>query len=92
MNKLLLSSVSVMAFVTAATSASELPTTLDTTALKSAAKTELDMTITLPEINVTDLVKQQTLFTLNEENQRLLGKGLYVMNDERTVREAAQGE
>lgn len=92
MNKLLLSSVSVMAFVTAATSASELPTTLDAAELKSTAKTELDMTISLPEINVTDLVKQQTLFTLNEENQRLLGKGLYVMNSERTVREAAQGE
>lgn len=92
MNKLLLSSVSVMAFVTAATNASELPSTFDNAELKSVAKTHLDMTITLPEINVTDLVKEQALITLNEENQRLLGKGLYVMNDERAVREVAQGE
>ncbi|GGW76022.1 hypothetical protein [Alteromonas halophila] len=92
MNKLLLSSVSVMAFVTAATNATELTTSTDTAKLKDVAKAELDMVVSLPAINMNDSVKAQTLVTLNEESQRLLGKGLYVMNEERNTRQTARSE
>ncbi len=92
MNKLLLSSVSVMAFVSAATAASQTTQPSPTHALQQAAKHELEAVMTLPAIEMFDLVQQQALFALNEENQRRLGKGLYVLNDKHASRREAKSE
>ncbi len=82
MKKLLLSSVSVMAFVTAASQAAELPVTADEMTLSATAQQQLASQMIVPEIDMNALVKAQTLSVLSEESLRVLGKSLYALNEE----------
>lgn len=85
MKKLLLSSVSVMAFVSAATQASTVQTETPAPSLAESAQQQLAMSIMVPEINLNEVVKSQALTALNDETQRVLSNRLFAMNDKEST-------
>lgn len=89
MRKLLLSSVSVMAFATAATQAAELPQQQKSADLVKAAQQAISLNDILPANLASDLVREQAATTLAEETQLRLAKGLFAMT-EKKVNDVAQ--
>ena len=89
MRKLLLSSVSVMAFATAATQAAELPQQQKSADLVKAAQQAISLNDILPANLASDLVREQAATTLAEETQLCLAKGLFAMT-EKKVSDVAQ--
>ncbi len=83
MRKLLLSSVSVMAFATAATQAAELPQQQKSADLVKAAQQAISLNDILPANLASDLVREQAATTLAEETQQRLAKGLFAMTEKK---------
>lgn len=81
MRKLLLSSVSVMAFATAATQAAVQPQELPTAELVKTAQQAISLYDIMPANQAASLVREQTASTLAEETQLRLAKGLFAMNE-----------
>lgn len=87
MKKLLLSSVSVMAFATAATQAAEQPQQLASSDLVKAAQQAISLEDILPANLSSALVREQAVTMLAEETQLRLAKGLFAMNDKKAMPE-----
>ena len=79
MKKLLLASVSVMAFVSAAANANAQPEKINLQSLINTAMTSVKMAEVLPENDTHILVKKQSKAILAEETQVQLHKNLLAM-------------
>ncbi|WP_218309436.1 hypothetical protein [Alteromonas antoniana] len=85
MRKLLLSSVSVMAFATAATQAAVQPQELPAAELVKSAQQAISLDDIIPANQVATLVREQAVTTLAEESQLRLAKGLFAMNEKKAT-------
>ncbi len=85
MRKLLLSSVSVMAFATAATQAAVQPQELSSAELVKSAQQAISLNDIIPANQAATLVREQAVITLAEETQLRLAKGLFAMNEKKTI-------
>lgn len=79
MKKLLLASVSVMAFVSAAANANAQPEKINLQSLINTAMTSVKMAEVLPENDAHIIVKKQSKAILAEETQVQLHKNLLAM-------------
>jgi len=79
MKKLLLASVSVMAFASAAANANVQPEKINLQSLINTAMTSVKMAEVLPENNAHIVVKRQSVALLNEETQIALHNNLLAM-------------
>lgn len=88
MRKLLLASVSVMAFASAAANAETQTSKIDLQSLVNMAMTNMKMAEELPQNDAHILVKKQTRAILDEAVQIKLHKNLVAMTEERMRVEA----
>ncbi len=93
MNKLLLSTVSVMAFATAATQAAETPQHQPSSELVNAAHQAITLNDLITDTDVSGSVKQQASSALALDAAVSLSKRLFaVRNDKRAERNLARSE
>ncbi|WP_377893875.1 hypothetical protein [Alteromonas sp. R78001] len=83
MKKLLLASVSVMAFASAAANANVQPEKINLQSLITTAMTSVNMADVLPENDAHVVVKKQSVALLAEETQIALHKNLLAMAKEK---------
>lgn len=68
--------------------------TTDNNTLVADAHAALAVNLILPELNFTQLVREQTQYQLTQDSQAVLGDALYAMNEDNrvVVKETARGE
>ncbi|MCU7553841.1 hypothetical protein OCL06_04440 [Alteromonas sp. ASW11-19] len=93
MNKLLLSTVSVMAFATAATQAAETSQNQQSSELIKSAEQAITLNDLIPDTNLSGSVKQQASSALALDAAVSLSKRMFaVRKDKRTERTLARSE
>ena len=92
MKKLLLASVSVMAFASAAANANAQPEKINLQSLINTAMTSVKMADMLPENDAHIIVKKQSKAILAEATQVQLHKNLLAMTEREESTVVAQGE
>jgi opacity protein-like surface antigen len=92
MKKLLLASVSVMAFVSAAANANVQPEKINLSSLINTAMTNVKMADVLPANDAHIVVKRQSKAILTEETQISLHKSLLALSKSKETTDIATGE